>query len=244
MAGALPDFSFSGFARQQSNGRLGYRITAADINSRVHPVVDIFESANCNEVLSVDDQRVARRRIQGMMPIPDWVADKACEAPNYYVFDSNGLWLVEANGEIEADLLLTDLPMSPRMYMDGLETLAEDLPTGARRFATYADHYTPTLRGVQWLGDAQLRALTMDEVVLRLHRQKGRHLEDLAIAYQGVSSYSVRVNGKVRSGGLGKVLVDQLLPCEKGVAHHIELTGGSISVESRDIQASWVDVVG
>lgn len=61
--GARADVFPSGMSRQSSGGRRAYRLVAGR-TPELEDLVDIFESTECGEVVSVDDQLASVQRIR------------------------------------------------------------------------------------------------------------------------------------------------------------------------------------
>ncbi|MBB4676817.1 hypothetical protein [Crossiella cryophila] len=120
-------------------------------------------------------------------------------------------------------------------YLDVLPTLADQLPPGARAFATDPDHYDfHGKRCVKDLKPVETRT-EGDQLVLELRHNCWKHDADLVLRYTGVTEYTVDPPGELPS----EVRLDELLPHEQGVRHEFVCVGGSIVVVAADVTAAW-----
>jgi hypothetical protein len=142
--------------------------------------------------------------------------------------------------------------LDPEPYLRELPKLQEQLPAGARAFATDSDHYdfgssrcVKDLRvenvAIREVGHAKLR------VELSLAPNRFKHLSGLFIRYEGVTAIridasGVNVNGRVwpETPRLGDIQLDEILPSAGGCSHEIKLTGGSIEIVCEDLRAEWI----
>ncbi|MET9267396.1 hypothetical protein [Amycolatopsis sp. NPDC004079] len=65
-----------------------------------------------------------------------------------------------------------------------------------------------------------------------------KHEEDLSIRYVGLST---RNPDPADWTGFGPVTLDEILPHEHGCSHEIGFLGGSLTVVSRDLTATWTE---
>lgn len=133
--------------------------------------------------------------------------------------------------------------LDPGAYLDLLPTLASALPRGARAFAADPDHYDFFgRRCVKDLEpDALQRGATAGEDWLRLDFRHNcwKHEEDLSIRYVGVDDLSLDTVSQSGWTGFGAVTLDEILPHERGCSHEIGFLGGSLTIVSRDLIATW-----
>lgn len=134
--------------------------------------------------------------------------------------------------------------INPRVYLDRLPSLADNLPHGAREFATDPGHYDfAGTRCTKDLAPEHLQTGTDEDgvwVELGLRHNCWKHDEDLTIRYHGVYQLTISAPGQ-RSDWtlLGPVILDEILPDGRGCTHEIACLGGSITVACQDLAASW-----
>ncbi|MFI5716302.1 hypothetical protein [Nocardia sp. NPDC051750] len=136
--------------------------------------------------------------------------------------------------------------LDPTVYLKLLPTFAENLPVGARAFATHAQHYDfAAPRCIKDLGpDTVLAGDTAGDRWLELGFRHNcwKHEEDLVIRYSGVremfptSSFHPPTWAEHNT-----ITLDEVLPHETGCRHEIRLLSGSITIISRDLEARWVE---
>jgi hypothetical protein len=137
--------------------------------------------------------------------------------------------------------------ISPADYLDHLASFVEALPPGARSFATDPDHYD--FYAKRCVKDLRLDLVhfgdpTVDdgaEIELRLRHNCWKHEEDLVIRYTGVSDFEVDAPGGPDWTNLQSVILDEILPTERGCTHEIAFRPGTLTVTCRDLTASWVE---
>jgi hypothetical protein len=134
----------------------------------------------------------------------------------------------------------------PRAYLAQLPTLATSLPEGARAFATDPEHYN--YYGQRCVKDLQLQRLIAGEdngtswLELRLGHNCWKHEEDLTIRYLGVDSVTMSPTGHgLDVTYLQDVILDEVLPDERGCKHELACISGSLTVTCEDLVATWVD---
>jgi hypothetical protein len=132
--------------------------------------------------------------------------------------------------------------ISPHRYLETLPELAVDLPTGARAFATDADHYDFT--GKRCVKDLKLEQVQFDDlddskVELHFRHNSWKHDEDLILAYRGVSVFATEADSGQDWTELGRLLIDELLPHEHGCSHELEFWSGRLNIVCRDLTAAW-----
>ncbi|MDG6106567.1 hypothetical protein Daura_26600 [Dactylosporangium aurantiacum] len=118
-------------------------------------------------------------------------------------------------------------------YLDNLPRLAEQLPPGARAFATDPAHYDFT--GLRCVKDLTVGAVRRDEpagtVDIRYTGNPWKHDEDLVVRYTGVT--------RVDLADIGPIRLDELLPAPEGCRHEVAGLNGTIVVVCADLTASW-----
>ncbi|MCY0939686.1 hypothetical protein [Streptomyces sp. H34-S4] len=132
--------------------------------------------------------------------------------------------------------------ISPARYLEHLTSLADDLPTGARGFATAPDHYDfSSKRCVKDLELQHIRGVGADDqqMEIQLQHSRWKHDEDLVIRYTGVSSFNAGSTEDDDWGHLGTVILDEILPHQNGCSHEIAFWEGSLAIVCRDLVASW-----
>lgn len=137
--------------------------------------------------------------------------------------------------------------ISPTDYLERLPSLVEALPVGARSFATDTDHYD--FYGKRCVKDLSLELARFgdpssgegNEVELRFRHNCWKHDEDLIIRYMGVSAFEVDAPAGPEWTNLETVILDEVLPHERGCTHEIAFRPGTLTVTCRDLTATWVD---
>jgi hypothetical protein len=133
--------------------------------------------------------------------------------------------------------------VDPNGYLAELPKLANDLPEGARTFASDPDHYN--FASPRCIKDLKLigTSLATDgdtDFEIRFGPNEWKHESGLIIRYARVSELHLVVNesgGNVES--LGTVLLDEILPANGTCRHEIVFTGGLISISCTDLNADW-----
>ncbi|MEV0675014.1 hypothetical protein AB0I60_00685 [Actinosynnema sp. NPDC050436] len=135
--------------------------------------------------------------------------------------------------------------LDPSAYLRLLPTLVGALPPGARAFATDPDHYDfSSGRCVKDLAPGTLlRGTTAGEDWLHLGFRHNcwKHEEDLGIRYVGVTALSLDAEPGSDWTRFGGVTLDEVLPHDHGCRHEIGFLGGSLTVVSRDLVATWTE---
>lgn len=134
--------------------------------------------------------------------------------------------------------------IDPSTYLDQLPQFAMSLPAGARAFAIDPEHYD--FPGQRFIKNLKPDGLTVgqsagvDWLQLQLRHNCWRHEEDLTIRYHGVREVILNpATEDLDVTGLGEVLLDEVLPHERGCSHEIACTGGSFLVICQDLAATW-----
>lgn len=135
--------------------------------------------------------------------------------------------------------------ISARAYLELLPQLASHLPAGARAFATDPRHY-------DFYSRRCVKDLTIDDVSFQdddgqqaieiaFGHNCWKHEENLTITYSGVSSYELRPEEATSDWtNLGSVILDEVLPHDHGCSHEIAYRGGTLTIVSTDLVATWV----
>jgi hypothetical protein len=136
--------------------------------------------------------------------------------------------------------------LDPTPYLELLPTFAENLPVGARTFATYSDHYN-------FFSQRCIKDLRPDRVMsgetagerwleLRFRHNCWKHEEDLTIRYSGLSDMLPTSASRPPTWeDRNAVTLDEILPHEYGCSHEIRFLSGSLTVISRDLTATWAE---
>ncbi|GCD34949.1 hypothetical protein OEIGOIKO_02689 [Streptomyces chrestomyceticus JCM 4735] len=129
--------------------------------------------------------------------------------------------------------------------------LADELPAGARGFATAPGH--DDFSGKRCVKDLELQYIRGagadgQEVEIRFRHNCWKHDEDLVIRYSGVTGFQAGSTegddgGDCRDDweGLGTVILDEILPHRDGCSHEIVFWDGSLTVVCRDLVATWTE---
>ncbi|UNO41640.1 hypothetical protein [Streptomyces sp. MST-110588] len=132
--------------------------------------------------------------------------------------------------------------LSPARYLEHLPSLVEDLPAGARSFATAPGHYDfSSKRCVKDLELRHVRGIGSDDRQMEIHFRHNcwKHDEDLVIRYTGVFGCHAASAGGEDWPHLGTVILDEVLPHQDGCSHEIAFWNGSLTVVCRDLTATW-----
>jgi hypothetical protein len=154
-------------------------------------------------------------------------------------------WHVERSTVKFVDIEVADngTSINPLVYLDRLSELAPLLPPGARAFATDPDHY-------DFVGERCVKDLTIETLrfgadedgpVFEVHFRHNcwKHEEDLRIAYRGLVALSLDNDPEQKWAGQ-TVVLDEVLPHERGCSHEIACHGGTLTVVCEDLFAVWV----
>ncbi|HET9167956.1 MAG TPA: hypothetical protein VFN97_00930 [Actinospica sp.] len=135
--------------------------------------------------------------------------------------------------------------ISAEAYLEQLPRLTPSMPTGARTFATDPMHY-------EFLGRRCIKDLTVNDLAVRgddgridleltLGHNCWKHDDNLFITYTGVSSFELRsADGTGRWTSLHSVILDEILPHERGCSHEIACHGGTLTLVARDFSTAWI----
>ncbi|MBO9521873.1 MAG: hypothetical protein J7518_10075 [Nocardioidaceae bacterium] len=131
--------------------------------------------------------------------------------------------------------------LDPRGYLDVLPLLAESLGPGAASFATDPHHYDfHSERCVKDLWFQSIKALeNAQRAELVLSPNASKHSRGLQIIYTSPVSVTVEHTGDPGVGWLGSLLLDEILPTDKGASHELVFTGGTIRILAGDLSATW-----
>ncbi len=141
-------------------------------------------------------------------------------------------------------------PYDYRPYEEHLPEFVDQLPEGARQFATDPDHYDFSaarcvkdllVDRINYFDDYQ----TVDvEIGFRFEPRPGPYPPALVIRYTDVRTFSIDVGERQPAGvRLGDLALDEILPHEHGVSHELAFHAGTILVVAKDLSATWDDSV-
>jgi hypothetical protein len=134
--------------------------------------------------------------------------------------------------------------ISPARYLERLPSLADDLPVGARGFATAPEHYDfYSKRCVKDLEVQYIRTVRADDQQMEIQFRHNcwKHDEDLVIRYAGVSRFDAAGIEDNDWADLGTVILDEVLPDQNGCSHEIAFGNGSLIIVCRDLVATWTE---
>ncbi|WP_327257089.1 hypothetical protein [Streptomyces sp. NBC_01244] len=132
--------------------------------------------------------------------------------------------------------------LSPARYLEYLPSMADQLPAGARRFATAPEHYDfSSKRCVKDLEVQHIRGVGADDqrMEIQFRHNCWKHDEDLVIRYVGVTSFD---GGSIEDNDwatAGTAVLDEILPHRNGCSHEIAFWNGSLTVVCHDLVATW-----
>jgi len=131
----------------------------------------------------------------------------------------------------------------PNEYLARLAEIEQALPAGAREFVSQPGHYD--FGSSKCVKDLSFNSASfaVDQgacVEVQFDPNEWKHESGLVINYTRVSRVSI-VAAEVHGlpGGMGEVLLDEILPIEGGCLHEIALTGGTIAIWCADLNAQW-----
>ncbi|MFB7670621.1 hypothetical protein ACFC26_04310 [Kitasatospora purpeofusca] len=133
--------------------------------------------------------------------------------------------------------------LDPGRYLELLPELSAGLPPGARAFATDRSHYDfAGRRCVKDLTFHRAAFLQDGEALdLRLRHNCWKHDEDLVIRYAGVTAVRIRTPDEPSTwDDLGTLILDEILPHDRGCTHEMAFRPGSVIVTCNDLTATWV----
>ncbi|WP_156769476.1 hypothetical protein [Nocardia sp. 852002-20019_SCH5090214] len=126
-------------------------------------------------------------------------------------------------------------------YLYALGDLQEHLLPGAWLFASDSDHYD--FHSLRCVKDLNLQSISQQEnadLTLRFGPNTYKHEAGLTLTYRSASSIDFQITDEgYFAGGIGIVMLDEVLPSDLGCTHEIELTNGRLYIESADIHAQW-----
>ena len=141
---------------------------------------------------------------------------------------------------------IEDGVLSAEAYLAALPELAEELPPGARAFATDPAHYDFYSR--RCVKDLTLGPITHEieweavDVQIVLASSGLKHDEWLVIRYSDVSSLALDVAPPSEDHGarFDSLALDEILPDPYGCSHEIAFWDSSVRVVCRDLTAEWI----
>jgi hypothetical protein len=136
--------------------------------------------------------------------------------------------------------------LDPTPYLDELPKLHDELPVGARAFASDPAHYDMGGRSnTRCVKDLELAGihLAMDKsggLFLEFEPNQWKHDSGLRISYTRVHYFSIEYDHSIDWMRVDTVLLDEILPDEDGgCVHEIALTDATITVRCQDLEAVW-----
>jgi hypothetical protein len=135
--------------------------------------------------------------------------------------------------------------IDPSAYKEELEYLLDQLPAGARKFASDPGHYSfSDSRCVKDLQLAKVRTpiRKSDTLEIQFSPNQWKHDHGLEIKYFAVTRFEFHLKRQADWMCDEAVLMDEVLPCDGGCSHEIELSDSRIYIESEDMVATWKQV--
>jgi hypothetical protein len=152
--------------------------------------------------------------------------------------------------EVQGHVKYIVFPYDYRPYEEHLPEFVDELPEGARKFATDPGHYD--FSSPRCVKDLLIDRIaytddyaTVDiEIGLRFDPDPGPKPLPLTIKYHDVRSFSMDVGERQPAGvRFGDLALDEILPHEHGVSHELAFHAGTITVIAKDLTATWHDSV-
>lgn len=142
-------------------------------------------------------------------------------------------------------ITIEDGVLSAQAYIAALPELAEELPPGARAFATDPAHYDFYSR--RCVKDLMLGPITHEigyeavDVQIVLTSSGLKHDEWLVLRYTDVSSLALDVAPPSAEPGarFESLALDEIVPHPDGCSHEIAFWDSSVRVVCRDLTAEW-----
>ncbi|TKK80904.1 hypothetical protein FDA94_34875 [Herbidospora galbida] len=134
--------------------------------------------------------------------------------------------------------------VSAEEYLQALPRFKEELPPGAREFASDPAHYD--FYGSRCVKDLTLVTvhLSDDGLHLTFGPNEWKHEGGLEVSYTEVGEFDVRLRRRgTEAAALGSLMLDEILPHSLGCSHEFVFTGGSVRIVSGDLSARWMDAV-
>lgn len=144
---------------------------------------------------------------------------------------------------VDIEVTGTGNSINPLAYLDQLADLAPQLPPGARAFAVDPDHYD--FHGERCVKDLKIEQLRFgaddDGGTFEIHFRHNcwKHEEDLRITYRRLSTLTLD-NDPDDKWGDQIVILDEVLPHERGCSHEIACHTGTLTIVCGDLDAVWV----
>lgn len=132
--------------------------------------------------------------------------------------------------------------LDPTDYLERLPSFTDELPPGARAFATEPGHYD--FMGKRCVKDLKLKSVRFhhDEdrtLDIDFRHNCWKHEDDLTIHYVGVKGFTADI-GRESPWWEQVVTLDEVLPVSAGCQHEIAFLTGSITIRCRDLTAIWL----
>jgi hypothetical protein len=149
----------------------------------------------------------------------------------------------------EFDEKIHGFSKDPRPYLAVLPQLLPDLPPGAAAFAGQEGRFDRyNRRTVTNLLFGTMRLADDYTLGLEAHYEPhfATHDTGLTIRYTNVASVEITVEEEdyELEKRLGHLMLDEILPDERGCRHEIAFHFGSITIVSADLHARWDDPTG
>jgi hypothetical protein len=141
-------------------------------------------------------------------------------------------------------LVKLDEVIDPTADLERLPSLEGEPPSGAWGFASDPGHYD--FYGTQCVKDLNIAQVVFSDdgassLTIRFERNEWKHESGLTVRYRDVAALLIDVDETSSLGPkrLGSVILDEVLPHERGCRHEIAFTGGSIVGVCADLDAAW-----
>lgn len=147
--------------------------------------------------------------------------------------------------KVDWDPEFSGFNIDPSVYKEKLEAFLDQLPAGAREFASDPAHYSfSDSRCVKDLQLAKIRTpiRKSDALEIQFSPNQWKHDHGLEIRYFSVTRFEFHLKRQAGWMSDEAVLVDEVLPYDGGCSHEITLSDSRIYIESQDMIATWKHV--